>query len=663
MPLSRKHKKYIEQNYRRLSAAKIASELGVDAHEVQQYIDTLSKSLNPRRQKVFRVAALLIPILFFVMLELGLRFFNYQGDLSLFVTAPGEYSEYYRCNPDVARRYFFMQSTVPDPPNDLFLKEKPANGYRIFVMGGSTTAGYPYGNNVMFPRILKYRLQDVFPDKHIEVVNTAITAVNSYTIVDFMDEVLEMQPDAILIYAGHNEFYGALGAASNETLGRFHGFVRFYLKLQRFKTFLLVRNTLGTIRRWLGELAGSGSVSDPTATLMERLVGEQSIAYGSDIYESGKQQFRSNLQEICKKAKEHDVKLVLSELISNVRDMKPFVSIAHDTLPRADQVYARAQEMEQAGRYDEARELYVQAKDLDGLRFRAPEEFNKIVREAATEFSVPVVPMKATFEQSSPHGLVGDNLMLEHLHPNVDGYFLMADGFFDTLREYHFVSKNWYAADIKPEQYYRENWGMTDLDLAYANIRIRILKGNWPFQPKSLPNRALVDYVPKTKADSVALNIWLKKDFNLEHGHVQLAEFYEGKGDFVNAFREYKALTYLTPFNAAPYLHAAECLIKARQLNRALPFLHASLDLENSAYANKWLGQIYLDKGRTQKALSYLEEAAKMNPDDPQLIYNLSGAYALSQQYEKAKKALARLEEISPNFPGASHLKAQLDQL
>ena len=53
------------------------------------------------------------------------------------------------------------------------------------------------------------------------------------------------RPDAILIYAGHNEYYGALGAGSTETLGAVPGFVRFYVRLQRFKTFLLLRNVVG----------------------------------------------------------------------------------------------------------------------------------------------------------------------------------------------------------------------------------------------------------------------------------------------------------------------------------------------------------------------------------------------------------------------------------
>jgi tetratricopeptide (TPR) repeat protein len=663
MSLSAKKKQIIRKKYKKLSADKISAEIHATPHEVEKYIDSLHSELDPKREKLFRTIALLVPIFFFLFLETGLRLFNYGGNLDLFIPAPGEYSDYYMCNPVVARRYFFMQNTVPDPPNDLFLKIKPKNGYRIFVLGGSTAAGYPYGNNIMFSRILRYRLADVFPEKHIEVVNTAMTAVNSYTLLDFIDEILSYQADAVLIYAGHNEFYGALGAGSNESLGKIRSFVKFYLKLQRFKTFLLIRNSIGKLKNWMNQLFFEGTINDPTATLMERLVAEQTIPFGSAIYELGKRQFESNLREILNKAKKSGVGILVSELVSNIHDLKPFVSVQTDSLPRAEEVYRQAQSLEKNKKFDLAKQAYYRAKDLDALRFRASEEFNEIIYKVAAEVNVPVVPMKAYFEKASPNGLIGNNLMLEHLHPNVDGYFLMAHAFFEAMYQNGFIRKNWDASLIKPAEYYRQNWGFTKLDEAYADIRIRILKGNWPFQPKSVPNRALIDYRPPAKAESLAVKVWLEDTMNLERGHVELAEYYENRRLFEKAFEEYKALIYTTPLNDSPYLHAADMLIKQQQFDRALHYLQASLKLAETVYANKWIGQIYLNNGKTKEAIPLLERAVNMAPKDPQLLYNLSGAYALNAQYKMAKQTLKRLDAINPNFPGATDLKRQLDRL
>ncbi len=616
-----------------------------------------------RRKFYFYLLTFLIPILFFLFLEIGLRIFHYGGNLDLFISAPGEYSKYYMCNPNVGHRYFFMQSTVPDPPNDIFLKKKPQNGYRIFVLGGSTTAGYPYGNNVMFSRILYKILSDIFPQKTIEVINTAMSAVNSYTLLDFMDEILQKKPDALLIYAGHNEFYGALGAGSYESLGKFRWFVKIYLKLQRFKTFLLIRNIIGWLKKGLDKLFFGGTVSNPSATLMERMVAKQTIPLGSPIYQLGKHQFEGNLRDILTKAKKAGIPVILSELVCNVRDQKPFISVSTDTLPPAKKVYKQAKILEQEGKYEKAKRAYYRAKDLDALRFRATEEFNQIIHRLGEEFHVPVVPMKHYFEAASPHGLVGDNLMLDHLHPNLDGYFLMAEGFLDAMRKNGLIAAKWDSTRIQPMTYYKQTWGFTELDKAFSEVRIRILKGNWPFKPKNLPNRALIEYRPTTPAESLAVKIWVEADYNLERAHVQLAEYYEKQGKLLKAYQEYNALICATPFNVSPYLRASNLLIKMHKFKQALPLLLHSLDLEESAYAYKWIGQIYLNYGQVKESIPYLEKAKKLSPKDPQLLYNLSGAYALNGQYKEARLTLKILNQVYPDFPGARDLQRQLARI
>ncbi len=663
MALSKSQVEFIKKKRRSMSVDAIASRIKAPKPDVKRYLDELRPQLSPGRKRLFTIIAATIPVLFFVILEVALRIFNYGGNLDLFISAPGGYSDYYMCNPEVGRRYFFMQNTVPDLPNDLFLKEKPANSYRIFALGGSTTAGYPYGSNIMFPRILNYRLADVFPDRIIEVVNVAMTAVNTYTVADFLDEILAKEADALLIYSGHNEFYGALGAASYESLGQFRPFVKFYLKLQRAKTFILIRDMIGNLRAWSTRVFSEGDVADPSATLMERMVANQTITLDSDTYTLGRRQFEQNLRDILKQARDAGVNVIISDLVSNVRDIKPFVSVATEALPPAETIYREGVNLEKKQDYDGARKAYVYAKDLDALRFRASEDFNQVISDVAAEFEVPVVPMKAYFEKASPNGLIGNHLMLEHLHPNLDGYFLMADAFFDAMRRAELISTEWDPARIRAPEYYREKWGFTELDKAYSDIRIEILKGGWPFKPRSAPNRAMLAYRPKSRVDSLAYKAWRDDSFNLEHAHVELAEYYEGQGDFLKAYEEYKALSFITPLNDSPYLHAADMLIKARELGRALPYLHEALELGESAFANKWIGQIYLDSGRTQEALPFLEKAAKLAPQDAQLIYNLSGAYALDRQYEKAKRYLDILAELRPNFPGAADLRQQLDNL
>ena len=82
--------------------------------------------------------------------------------------------------------------------------------------------GFPYPNNISFQRMLKYQLQKTNPDKDIEIINLALTAINSYTFYDFAQELVHFEPDAIFIYGGHNEYYGALGEPDMKAMPRMY---------------------------------------------------------------------------------------------------------------------------------------------------------------------------------------------------------------------------------------------------------------------------------------------------------------------------------------------------------------------------------------------------------------------------------------------------------
>ena len=614
-------------------------------------------STSPAKRRLFQVITLLVPVFSLVILEVCLRLFHYGGNTELFVSTPDEASQYYGINLDVGKRYFYLSSFNPSPRKDLFLKAKPKNGYRIFVLGESTTAGFPYGNNLTFTRILNRRLSDTFPDRRVEVVNTAMTAVNSYTLLDFMDEIIGQEPDALLIYTGHNEYYGALGVASMESLGKIGWVVRTYLRLQRFKTFVLLRDAIGLIRKSIGGASKADELEDPMQTEMSRIVKDQSIPFGGSLYESGKNQFRSNLRSILQKSKEAGIPVLISELVSNLRDQSPFTSLATDSLPPAKEVFERGRILEKEGKFDQARKAYYQAKDLDALRFRAPEEFNDVVHSLAAEFAVPVVPMKSYFESASPHGLIGNNLMHEHLHPTIDGYFLMADAFYHMMQQRNFISTNWQSHSIKPSSYYRNHWGFTTLDSVYAALTIIHLKGGWPFKTGG-PNVSLYQYVPVTKEDSVALNILKTGTSTLEIGHMELGEYYEKRGEHERAFREYEALIYTVPNLDLFYEPALNILLATKQYTRALLLFEDALKFNGSGFVHKWDGQIRLALGDTRGGIRVLERARTLLPDDVQLLYNLARAYYSSSQFRNGDAVLARLKRVAPDATMIAELEA-----
>ncbi|NQT24866.1 tetratricopeptide repeat protein [candidate division KSB1 bacterium] len=663
-PLSDKQKHVIRAKYKTTSVEHLAKELKADPAMVQTVIDQLKPALAPEKKRVFTVLTMAFPLILLLLLELGLRLFGYGGDLRLFVPAtdPGV-EDYYRINHDVARRYFYMQNTIPRPTKDLFLKQKPENGYRIFVLGGSTAAGFPYGNNLTFSRILNKRLDVAFPDKRIEVINVSMAAICSYTLVDFMDEILAMAPDALLVYAGHNEFYGAMGVGSMESLGKNPALVHTYMKLRNFRIYLMMRDLIGKFRKTSSQLIHGATEVDPTATLMARIVSEKIIPLDSPLYQKGARQFESNMIRIMDKAAEAGVPVILSDLVSNVHDQSPFVSVHTDENPEANTVYKQAQQSERSKNYDEARTEYIHAKDLDALRFRATELWNDILQKISKKYQTPLVPMKDIFESESPHALTGDNLMVDHLHPNMDGYFIMADAFFNTMHENAFIAPEWEASRIVELATQKNSWAISPLDSVYAELSIRYLKGSWPFQPENRPNHAMDDFIQKNQVDSLAIYALMRNEISLEQANFRLAEYYESKGMDAWALKVYKALYYAIPHEVLFYHRAGNLLVKQQRFDEAYDVFKQSNRIKINFHAIKWMGQIHLMRNQLFEAIPLLEKAITLDKPDDQILYNLGRAYIQTLQLLKAQKIAEQIQTQSPGSPFVQHLGAQIRKM
>jgi lysophospholipase L1-like esterase len=456
---------------------------------------------------------MLFPVVLLLLVEAGLRLAGTGHTFSLFVPVDEEDPEgYLIANSQVIRRF------VADPAHApkvgirpvAFRADKEPGTFRIVVQGGSTAAGYPYGYGASPSGMLQQRLQRTFPERRIEVITTAMSAINSYTLLDFSAEILEQEPDAVVIYAGHNEYLGVLGVGSSFSAGRRRPLVLAFLAFKDVRLLQLGRRALARVT------AGAGP--DPDAegrrTLMERVVAEDRIPYGSNLYRRGLAHYRANLRALLRRYREAGVPVFIGTLVANERDRPPFVSghrrgvdleawqgrfdagvaaleardpqaalAAFDAAAALDDLHAdlhfgRGRALEALGRYEEARAAYLAARDRDELRFRAPQEANAMLREVAAAEGAHVVEVEEAFVRTAEHGIVGAELMLEHLHPNLSGYFLMADAFYDALHEHGAIGP-W--PDPVSEEQAIEELPVTEVDRLYGEYRIRHLTAGWPF--------------------------------------------------------------------------------------------------------------------------------------------------------------------------------------
>ncbi|MDZ7314969.1 MAG: GDSL-type esterase/lipase family protein [candidate division KSB1 bacterium] len=556
----------------------------------------------------FTILVWLLPLFILGMVELGLRIAGYAGAPKLFISAPKPYSHLLRINPTIARRYFRSDRMIPTPSHDTFLKSKPENGLRIFVLGGSTTAGYPYDENARFSRILENALQAAEPARPIEVVNLAMSAINSYALLDMMDELLEQKPDLILIYAGHNEYYGALGVGSRESLGRNRGWVLTALKLRRSRLFMLTRSVVTRLRKV--------AEKPTTATLMERIVAEQQIPLDSPLYTAGIRQFEANLDAILKKAKRRGVPVVLSELVSNLADQPPFLSLPDHS---AEQSFREAKAAEQAGDWQRAKSLYLQAKEQDALRFRAPETMNQVIRTAADRYRLPLVPMVRRFEAASPNGIIGGTLMIDHLHPNLQGYRLMAEAFLDVLLEQRLLPLSQRKSKIDDNA-----CAFTAADSLYGELSVQELKSGWPFKPESRSQAAIDGFQPRNYMQEEVKKAIKYDNYTMRHVHAALAASYERNGDLEAALAEYRAYVAMHPLTHVPYLKAAELCNRLQRHELTPAILEPFLRMQQVPAAEMLLAQAYLALGDYDRAEIFFQRAQKEMSNDPVIQMGLA---------------------------------------
>ena len=592
----------------------------------------------------FSIILILLPLFFLLLFEGILRLSGYGHSYQLFTEFKHFGKSYKTAYTDYGKKYF-SQLNYTHPPNDIFLKEKPDNGFRIFVIGSSTAAGFPYNVSNSFSRILQQRLQDSYPDHYVEVINIAITAINSYSFYDMIDQILKEQPDALLIYAGHNEFYGAMGIASIEGLGGFRSLKLAHLKLLNLRLYQLTGSLVNKIRAILP--ASPTKEGQSGESLMESIARHKSIEYKSQIYKAAHTHYEKNMGSILKKANKQNVKVLFSEVVGNIKDLEPFVAVNSEVFPSAEEVFKKARQLEESGDLTKAKELYYQAKDLDGLRFRASEDINRIIHKLSEKYHAIPVPMKTVFENHSPENLIGNNLLTEHVHPNIDGYFLMADAFYNIFIENEIMGEL-DSANFKPSSFYRQNWGFTPLDSIFTQLRLQQLLTRWPFVKVNPMTSFLDKYTPFNKLDSLAMRI-IRRDVTLGDAYRLMADKHERNFQFHQAYEYILALARMNPHNPENFIRAGDLLLLDYDYEMAIHMYLMSLRHTRQLKQLYKTGEIYLELGQYEKAELFFKEALHQATGEVNLLLTqLLDEIAVKKDSKTGELSVSEGQRLAP---------------
>ncbi len=593
------------------------------------------------RRALFLGITITLPFLLLAGVEVAIRLLRPTGGLPLFVTAPVGGGRYLSANPAVGRRYFSGTTSAPAPPREVFAREKPANSFRAFVLGESTTAGFPYPHNGTFSRVLQDALRDALPDDSVEVINLGIAATNSFTVADLAREVADHDPDVVIIYAGHNEYYGVLGAASTQGAAT-PALIRLSLWLQRARTYLAVRNFL-TGRR-------TDAAADSAPSFMEVLARDQYVALGDERYRRGVQQFGDNLTRALRHFRGRGIPVLVGSLASNLRDQPPFAAPPNDAPDGARAIYVAARAALAAGDTVGARTLFVAARDADVVRFRAPTVFDSVVRASAATAGATYVPVRERFDTAAHAGIPGAELFLEHVHPNRRGTVVIAEAFFDALRDAQFFGRSATGA-LQPWPVYGQRMALTPFDERVAEHTVRTLATRWPFVPASESRDYRGTYRPVDFADSLAFLV-SRGGERWETAKLTLGQRLFAAESFSAAAAEFAGLVRDLPLSELPLRMMARAQVGEGRVAVAESTLQRALLVEPTADAAFDLARIRLAEKRVAEAIPLLEQATTLAPTHVGAWYQLSLAYGLTRNLEMARSTAMRAARLDPSYPG-----------
>ena len=416
---------------------------------------------------------------------------------------------------------------------------------------------------------------------------------------------------------------------------------------------------------------------------MQRMVGDQQIPYESKLFYQGVNQFVSNMKETLDLFNKNRIPVFVSNLVCNDRDLKPFVSISPDSIrfpgfgtnlalgirayDQGDQVSAShylqiADKIYDAhalcnfylgnlsvvqGNQIMAKFYFTRARDLDGLRFRAPSLINDTISKLCSQFPYAhLVDMKTAFEDSSAHQIIGNELMLEHVHPNLAGYAIMSNVFYEALKKEHIISPaKEYECTFR--QLLR-NMPITIVDSLTGIYRISKLKSSWPFSAVLRQDSIQISTEEEKLADSIAF--W---KMNWAYAMDVLYNYYLQRNDLLRAKTVMETLVLEHPTDAFLYDQTATIYGKLGNYEDAAFYFRKAFAISPSFTVAKTLFVIYLKLDQPAHAMPYLNYAIQNNASNVNFLpvkKYAAEVIGLKREFEKDSTNLPVLNLIATTY-------------
>jgi len=606
------------------------------------------------------ITIIVIPLLFFVLLETSLKVIGVGTSFDYFHKIDINGQIHFQENPDFANQ-FYPASLNIGPLENTFAEERSPDLLRVYILGGSAAQGFPHKNHGI-DRLLAAQLRAALPSRKIEVINTAMTSVNSHVVYAVAKSIPEDSADFAVILMGNNEVVGPYGPGTfNQNFLANINLIRGIQALKRTRIWQALNSLILQIKPSdaMQELEWEGM----------QMFTNHGVSHDDPRMESVYGHYEDNLISIIETLRDKGLHVILSSVPVNLRHSPPFLSVHSPELSKeqldqwreltrtgaqssdaenwgeaithfqaalgidpdyADTHFRLAAAFENIGQYQEAKIHYQRALDLDALRFRADTRINNIIQEVAAGVegdTFSFVDGAAAFEQASQPFQPGWNLLLEHVHYDFSGNHVLAA---ETSRMIMSNLSGDDTYDPLPGVEVAKRVGFPNYDTIeeIKNLQGMIQHPPFPGQSNYAEFKKNLDdkLASMTREVGSPMDIVQRRRDLTRSGladwkvHFELAVLNQRLRNSAAMYYHLNKILELYPHNRESYMKIAEAMSKDGKWREVIPYLEQSLyytrgDEKKIAETIGWLGTAYLRTGEYEKATDLLLEVTEKYSD------------------------------------------------
>ncbi|MBI9098857.1 MAG: SGNH/GDSL hydrolase family protein [Spirochaetaceae bacterium] len=398
------------------------------------------QKLSKQKKTAFSFVFLFIIILFFMGMEGVLRLIDYGDNYTPFLIKQN-IPDYFVDNQSFISKYHPAGKIVSTTAKNFFPVSRTKQSLRGFVIGGSTAQGYPYPANQSFSKILETALSASGHYDQVSVVNLGFSAMSSFYVKDAVAKIMDYNPDFIVVYTGHNEFYGTISG----TTGKSYFFKNLYMALKEIKLFQMLFK-LSTLKK---------RPEGVQENLMAQQFRNNQISADSEINNIAGKFFRKNIQALIDVTSRGGVPVFFIEPVSNLIDMPPFLSqtdiddeklfsLLYNAYNHSDSAALEQLLINNGSQIENSTSAhisyltglikmkldqkdflpyFIRAKDLDAAPFRGR---TSLIRELTEQDSlsrenVHFIPLSKILIQNFGPEILSNRIFIDHLHFNMEG--------------------------------------------------------------------------------------------------------------------------------------------------------------------------------------------------------------------------------------------------